>query len=168
MSGGSAPTPPSPTASAQAEASAQLAGQMFQAQNAPILGYEDALTRGMFQPYETSLISGLSAQSAAQQASANQAIQSSTNPLAYQAHQMGMAGANARMGSLYGVNPSGYSYSDPNAFALPSLGMLPSLANVSSASRAIGSNLGSVNIGPGGNVQLMQPQNPQPLYITGH
>lgn len=130
---------------------------MFQAENAPVLGYEDAITRSLFQPYETQLLSSLSARSAAQQASANQAIESATNPQAYQARQMAMAGANARMGSLYGVSPHGYHYSDPNAFALPATGMLPSLSSVSPLAQAIAQNLGSVKIGSGGQVSILPP-----------
>lgn len=157
MSSGSAPTPPSPTASAQAEASAQLAGQMFQAENAPVLGYEDALTRTLYQPYETQLLNSLSARSAAQQASANQAIQYATNPQAYQAHQMAMQGANARLAALYGVNPGQYRYRDSGAFALPSAGMLPQLSSVAGLSNTIGSQLGSVAIGPSGQVNMISP-----------
>ena len=165
MSGGSAPQPPSPTESAQAQASSQLAGEMFQAQNAPMLAYEDAITRGQFQPYETSLLSGLSARSAAQGASANQAIEYNTNPQAYQGRQMAMQGANARMGSLYGVNPNQYSYQDNSAFGVPSTSQLPDFNSVAAMSRAIGSNLGSVNIGKGGDVTPLPARNPIPFYL---
>jgi hypothetical protein len=165
MGGGSQPQPPSPTESAQAQASSQLAGEMFQAQNAPQLAYEDALVRSQFQPFETSLLSGLSARSAAQGASANQAIQYNTNPQAYQGRQMAMQGANARMGSLYGVDPNQYSYKDDSAFGMPSTSQLPDFNSVAAMSRAFGSNLGSVNIGSGGAVTPMAPKNPIPFYL---
>jgi hypothetical protein len=165
MGGGSQPQPPSPTESAQAQASSQLAGEMFQAQNAPVLAYEDAATRSMFQPYETQLLSALSARSAAQGASANQAIEYNTNPQAYQGRQMAMQGANARMGSLYGVDPNQYSYQDNSAFATPSTAQLPDFNSAAAMSRAIGSNLGSVNIGSGGDVTQMAPKNPLPFYL---
>ena len=157
MSGGSAPTPPSPTQSAQAQASSQLAGQMFQAENAPVLGYEDALTRSLYQPYETQLLGATSANSAMQQAQANQAIQYQTNPQAYQGRQMAMAGANARVGNLYGVNPSQYTFSAPGAFQMPSTSMLPNLSSVSAMDQAIAKELGSVRIGGSGNVSLLPP-----------
>ena len=157
MSSGSQPTPPSPTQSAQAQASSQLAGQMFQAENQPVLGYEDALTRSMFSPYENNLASSLSANSALQAAQANQAIKYQADPALYQAQQMALQGANARMGALYGVNPSSYSYSSPGAFAYPSTSMLPSLGSVGASAQAIAKHLGSVNIGDRGQVTLLPP-----------
>lgn len=165
MSSGSQPTPPSPTQSAQAEASAQLAGQMFQAENAPVLGYENALTSGLLQPYANSVVNATSANSAMDQAQASQAIQAETNPQAYEEQQMRLQGTNARLGALYGVNPSSYGYSAPAAFQYPSLNQLPSLGSVGLASRQIASNLGSVSIGNGGQVGLIQPGNPQPLNV---
>ena len=157
MSGGSAPTPPSPTESAQAQASSQLAGQMFQAENQPVLGYEDALTRGLYQPYETQLLSATSANSAMQQAQANQAIEYQTDPQRYEGQQMAMAGANARMANLYGVNPSQYTFSAPQAFQMPSQSMLPNLSSVSAMDQAIARQLGSVQIGGNGEVSLLPP-----------
>lgn len=164
MSGGSQPTPPSPTESAQANAQSQLAGQQFQAENAPILAYEDAITRGTFQPYETALVNAETARSSANQAAANRAIQYQTDPQAYQAREMALQGANNRMGALYGVNPSDYSFSAPGAFQLPSASGLD-LSQIGNLSRAIASQLGSVHIGTGGINQLMPASNPQNIQI---
>src|SRR6266478_260824 len=143
--GGSAPQPPSPTESAQAEASAQLAGQMFQAANAPTMAYEDAVTRGLIQPYESQLESALAARSAYQ-----------TDPQAYQTRQMGLHATNARMAHLYG---------DTSAYTPDSLGIklpdratqLPTLDYVNQLSRMIAPMLSSVNIDRGGNVSLLSP-----------
>src|SRR6266436_5369040 len=150
MGGGEAPTPPSPTQSAQAQAQSQLAGQQFQAMNAPVLAAQDATNRGMFSPYETQLQSALQAQSARTQARANRAIQSETDPQAYAAREMAMRGANDRVGRLYGVDPNSFSYSNERAFQVPPSSSLPSMEEISALARMFGSNLGSVRINQGG------------------
>jgi hypothetical protein len=149
MSFGSQPTPPSPTESAQAQASSQLAGQMFQARNQPLLGYEDAVTRAMLQPYTQQLQDALTARSAYNQAKANRYIQSQTNPA-------GVA-ASGRVAQLYGITPAQQtaSYFDPSVFNINSGGVqLPSLNDVSDISKRIGGSLGRVAIGGGGDVQI--------------
>lgn len=160
MGGGEAPKPPSPIESAQAQAQSQQAGQQFQALNAPILAAEDAANRGMFSPYETQLQSALQAQSARTAARANQSIQSETDPQAYQARQMAMQGANARVGRLYGADPSAFSYNDPRAFQVPSTSSIPDMATISALARMFGSNLGSVTVNKDGTNTLMPAQHP--------
>src|SRR5258708_30612918 len=158
MSGGKQPPPPSPTESAQAQASSQLAGQMFQAENAPILGDQDAITRSAISPYESSLQTALANKSALSTAQANRAIQFQTDPQAYQGREMSLQGANNRVASLYGVSPGQYSYTAPQAFDVPRAGSsLPDLGSISNLARTIASGLGSVNIQPGGNVTPQFP-----------
>jgi len=140
--GGSAPQPPSPTESAQAEASAQLAGQMFQAANAPTMGYEDAIIRGLIQPYETQLSSALAARSA-----------QNTDPQAYQARQMALKNTNARMAHLYG-DSSLYTPESVGS-TMPSQKMLPSLDYITQLSKMIAPTLSSVSIDRSGNVNLL-------------
>ncbi len=144
--GGSAPQPPSPTESAQAQASAQLAGQMFQSANAPTLAYEDARTRGLIQPYESQLASALAAKSAY-----------NTDPRAYEARQMALQGSNARMGHLYDQQP-GLMTPENAGVRMPSQSMLPDLGYIQQLSRMIAPLLSSVSIDRSGNVGLLSPQ----------
>lgn len=142
--GGSAPQPPSPTESAQAEASAQLAGQMFQAANAPTMAYEDAVTRGLVQPYESQLQSALASRSAY-----------NTDPQAYQARQMALKNTNARMAHIYG-DTTQYTPESVGS-AMPDRSQLPSLDYINQLSRMIAPMLSSVSIDRGGNVNLLSP-----------
>jgi hypothetical protein len=147
MSSGSQPQPPSPTQSAQAEAASQLAGYMFNTQNNPIMGYQDAITRAMIQPYTSALQSALDARTAAHTAAANRAIQYQTDPQAYQAREMALQGANNTVGRLYGVDPSVYSFQAPNIYSLPATSGMPSLDTIAALSRQAAGKYGSVNVG---------------------
>jgi hypothetical protein len=144
-SGPTPPQPPSPTESAQAEASAQLAGQMFQAQNAPALAEEDALTRSMIQPYETKLQSAMANQSAYD-----------TDPQAYQSRQMSLGASNQRLGDLYGVSPGAYT-PQSQGVQMPSTSMLPDTSRIAQLQKMFAGLLSSVNIDRYGNVTPMSP-----------
>jgi hypothetical protein len=157
MSSGSQPTPPSPTQSAQAQASSQLAGEQFQAMNAPILALQDANVRSQVSPYESALATALGNRSALSTATANRAIQYQTDPQAYQGREMALQGANNRVASLYGVNPSQYSFTAPGAFNLPPSSQLPDLGTISALARQYAGQLGSVSINQGGPNSLQFP-----------
>jgi len=158
MTSGSQPKPPSPTESAQAQAGSELAGQMFQAENAPILAYEDAVVRSRISPYESALATALSNRSSMSNAEANRAIQYRTDPGAYQGREMALQGANNRVASLYGTNPNQYSFNAPSNFTVPSGGAsIPDLGSIADLARSIAGQLGSVNIQQGGNVTPQFP-----------
>jgi hypothetical protein len=130
----------------------QLAGYMMNTQNNPIMGYQDAVTRSMIQPYTSQLQSALDARTALQSAAANRSIQYQTDPQAYQAREMALQGANNTVGRLYGVNPSAYSFQAPNVYSLPSTSGMPSLASldtIAALSRQAAGKYGSVNVSGG-------------------
>ena len=144
MSTPSQPQPPSPQESAEAAVQAAQAGDVYQVANAPVQGYADLYTQAMLDPARAQLQSAVAAQSALQGAQAQQAIQSQVDPMAYQIRQMNLKAASSRLGQLYGLDPSAFSYTAPAAFATPTPAALPSLQSLASGGQAIGQQLANV------------------------
>jgi hypothetical protein len=125
------PEPPSPREAAQAAVSAAQAGDIYQIANAPIQGYADLYTQAMLGPARMQLQQSLANQAALSGAMAQQAVQSQTDPMAYQIRQMNLKAASSRLGQLYSMDPTAFSYKAPAAFATPTAAALPSLAQLS-------------------------------------
>jgi hypothetical protein len=175
-----APSPPSPREAAQAAVEAAQAGDIYQTANAPIAGYADLYTQAMLGPARMQLQQGLANQAALSGAMAQQAVQSQVDPMAYSMRQMGLKAASSRLGQLYGMDPSAFSYRAPAAFGTPTAASLPSLRELGTSGAAIASKLAPVYF-KGGDPTLGGAPNPsfavyggltgpttrQPTYLTG-
>jgi hypothetical protein len=154
MSSPSAPQPPTPAESAQAAVQATLAGDEYQTLNAPLQGYADLYLQSMLDPARAQLSSAINAQTALQGAQAQQAIQSQVDPLAYATRQMNLKAATSRLGQLYGMDPTAFSYTAPGAFATPTSAQIPAMSNIDALTKAVAQNMVPVSLGKGGNINI--------------
>jgi hypothetical protein len=174
---GAAPKTPDvvhPGEAAQAAMGTAGAGEAMSVANQPIEQYANLATTRALGPAEMQAQQAIANQAAYQGAQAQQDIQSRVDPMAYAQRQMRMQAANRRLGQLYNVDPTAYTYRAPNAYAMPTASSTPSLADLQKLGAAAASNLsmGSVDRS-GGNPQLIDPSNPQampvikqPTYLT--
>src|SRR5258708_11465290 len=79
-SSGSSASPPTPQQSAQAQAMAQAAGTKFNIATSPIEAYAEAMNQLQFNPIFQKVQGATSANSALQNAQANQETMAQTNP----------------------------------------------------------------------------------------
>jgi hypothetical protein len=162
MGSPSIPQPVQPGQSAQAAIGTAAAGEKESIANQPIDQYGNLVTTEQLGPAEMQTQQALANQAAYQGAAAQQAIQSATDPMAYAQRQMRMQAANQRLGQLYGVDPSAFTYSAPSAFAIPGTSATPSLSDLQKQGAAIASNLSTASVNSkGGNPVLNAPSNPQ-------
>lgn len=155
---GGSPKPPDvvkPGEAAQAAVGTAGAGEMMSIANQPVEQYSNLYTTSKLGPAETQTQTALANQAALQSAQGQQAIQSQVDPQAFAQRQMRMQAANKRLGQLYGVDPTAFSYSAPGAFAPGSVANVPSLSTLSQAGGIMAKdiNLASVNKA-GANPQL--------------
>lgn len=151
----SPPSPPSPQEAAQAALSATQAGDVYDVANAPIQGYADLYTQAMLGPARAQLQQGLINQQALQSAMAQQDIQSRVDPMAYATRQMNLKAATSRLGQLYGMDPSAFSYRQPSAYGTPTAAALPSLDTISGVPFA--SRLSTVTMNKSGAPSIYTP-----------
>lgn len=158
MSSPKPPSPPSPQESASASLQATLGGDEYQTLNAPLQGYADLYLQSMLDPARAQLSSAINAQTALQGAQAQQAIQSQVDPLAYATRQMNLKAATSRLGQLYGMNPSAFSYKAPGAFATPTSAQIPDISNVDALTQAIAGHMIPVSLDKSGGVNIGSAQ----------
>ena len=158
MSSPKPPSPPSPQESASAAVQATLAGDEYQTLNAPLQGYADLYLQSMLGPARAQLSSGLNAQTALQGAMAQKDIQSRVDPQAYAMRQMNLNAAQARLGSLYGMDPTAFSYRAPAAYATPTSGQIPPMSSIDALTKAVAQNMVPVSLDKGGNINIGQAQ----------
>jgi hypothetical protein len=151
------PSPPSPQESASAAVQATLAGDEYQTLNAPIQGYTDLYLQSLLGPARAQLSSGLAAQTALQGAMAQKDIQSRTDPQAYAIRQMNLNAAQSRLGSLYGMDPTAFSYRAPSAYATPTSAQIPPLSSIDALSRATAGAMVPVSLDKSGAINIGQP-----------
>jgi hypothetical protein len=151
------PSPPSPQESASAAVQATLAGDTYQTLNAPIQGYTDLYLQSLLGPTRAQLSSGLAAQTALQGAMAQKDIQSRVDPQAYAMRQMNLNAAQSRLGSLYGMDPSAFSYRAPSAYATPTGAQIPPISSIDALTRATAGSMVPVSLDKGGNINIGQP-----------
>jgi hypothetical protein len=125
--------------------------------NAPLAGYADLYLQSMLGPQRMQLQQGLASQAALQAAMAQKDIQSRVDPQVYAMRQMNLNAAQSRLGQLYGMDPSAFSYRAPAAYATPSSAQMPSLANIDALSKAVSGAYGTVTMGSGGKVYTKLP-----------
>jgi hypothetical protein len=156
------PEPPktySPAESAQAASTAQLAGQMFEGANKPILGYSDVFTRTQLDPILSQMQSGLSNRAALRGAQAQRDIQSQVDPMAFQQREARLDAANQRLAQVLGVPLEDYSYVAPeSAYAVPTAEDLPDLRDVGTRAHDITKYLSNISINKSGKVKIEKPK----------
>jgi hypothetical protein len=104
------------------------------------------------------------AQIQAQQSMSNRAALSGAqvDPQAYAQRQMRMQAANKRLGQLYGVDPTAFSYSAPGAYSMPTTSSSPDLATLRANAGAIASNISTASVNSSGaDPRLNAPGNPK-------
>jgi hypothetical protein len=164
-----------PGEAAQAAMGTAAAGEMMSVANQPVDIYGNLINTIAYGPAAMQAQTSLSGRAAKQAAQQQMDIQSSVDPQAYAQRQMRMNAANARLGKLYGVDPTAFAYQTPrSAYAMPGSGDLPDPTAMSRNARAIASNLsiGAVNKA-GGAPTLHAPSNIKamqypiaPSYLT--
>jgi hypothetical protein len=140
---------------------ATQAGDIYQLVNAPLTGYADLYTQSMLGPARMQLQQGLAARGALQAAMAQEDIQSRVDPQAYAIRQMNLRNASSRLGKLYGVDPSAFTYRAPAAYAIPSQGQIPNISDLTALSSALASNVSRVSLQRGGVPTISPPSSPQ-------
>jgi hypothetical protein len=157
------PKPPSPEEAARAAVMATQAGDIYQMVNAPLTGYADLYSQAMMGPARMQLQQGLAAQGGLQAAQAQEDIQSRVDPMAYAIRQMNLKSSSSRLGQLYGMDPSKFSYRSPAAYSIPSNAQMPNISNINALSNVLASNVSRVNLGRGGQTSVTSPTNPQTM-----
>jgi len=157
-----------PGEAAQAAMGTAGAGEMMSVANQPVEQYGNLLTTEALGPAQMQTQQSLANQAALSGAQAQRDIQSRVDPQAYAQREMRMQAANKRLGQLYGVDPTGYSFSAPSAYAIPGTADTPALRQLVANAQAVASNLsiGSVNKA-GADPRLAGPKNQKDiLYPT--
>ena len=120
------PDPVTPGEAAQAAMGTAAAGEMMSVANQPVDQYGNLVNTISLGPAAMQAQQALAGRAAKLGAQQQMDIQSSVDPQAYAQRQMRMNAANARLGKLYGVNPTAYSYNAPsNTYKVPGTGDLP-------------------------------------------
>jgi hypothetical protein len=134
---------------------------MMSMANQPVEQYGNLYTSGQLGPAEMQTQTALANQGAYQGAAGQKDIQSRLDPQAYAQREMRMQAANTRLGRLYGVDPTAFSFRAPGAYQVSGTTNLPSLPDLASAGQAIAGNIstGSVDAS-GANPQLIAPTSP--------
>ena len=149
-----------PGEAAQAAMGTAAAGEQMAIANQPLEEYGNLMTTEQLGPAQMQTQQALANQAAYQGALAQRDIQSRVDPQAYAQREMRMQSANKRLGDLYGVDPKGYSFSAPQAYAVPGMDASPSMDQLQQLGAAVASRLsvGSVNKA-GADPQLLAPSN---------
>ena len=153
-----------PGEAAQAAMGTAAAGEQMSIANQPVEQYGNLMTTEQLGPAQMQTQQALANQAAYQGALAQRDIQSRVDPAAYAQREMRMQAANTRLGDLYNVNPKAYSFSAPQAYAIPGTADSPSLDDLQKLGSAVASRLsvGSVNKA-GADPRLLAPNNVVPL-----
>jgi hypothetical protein len=132
--------------------------------NQPIEQYSQLATTEQLGPAQAQTQQALANQAAYQSASAQRDIQSRVDPQAYAQREMRMQAANKRLGQVYGVDPSAFTFRAPQAYQVPGSGATPSLADLQANAAAIASNVSTASVNrQGADPNLVSPSNPQGL-----
>ena len=165
--GGSQPQTVTPGEAAQASVGTAGAGEMMAIANQPIEQYSQLATTEQLGPAQMQAQQALANQGAYQSAMAQRDIQSRVDPQAYAAREMQMQAANKRLGQIYGVDPSAFTFRAPQAYQVPGSSATPSLADLQANANAIASNVSTASVNrQGADPNLVSPSNPQGLPQT--
>jgi hypothetical protein len=158
--GGSAPQPEviHPGEAAQAAVGTAGAGEMMSVANQPVEQYANLATTRALGPAEMQAQQALSGQAALQGAQQQKAVQSQVDPMAFAQREMRLKAATTRLGQLYGVDPTAFSYQAPGAFAMPQVSSIPGgLGALAGQSSAIASNLATAGVDRSGTNPTLVP-----------
>jgi hypothetical protein len=126
MGGQKTPEVVHPGEAAQAAMGTAAAGEMMSVANQPIDQYGNLLNTISLGPAAMQTQQALAGRAAKLGAQQQMDIQSSVDPQAYASRQMRMNATNARLGRLYGVDPTAFKYATPaDTYAVPGSGDLP-------------------------------------------
>jgi hypothetical protein len=158
--GSSKPDVIHPGEAAQAAVGTAGAGEMMAMANQPIEQYSQLATTEQLGPAQAQTQQALANQAAYQSAAAQRDIQSRVDPQAYAQREMRMQAANKRLGQVYGVDPSAFTFRAPQAYAVPGSSASPSLADLQANAAAIASNVSTAGVNQqGANPYLNAPAN---------
>lgn len=147
-----------PGESAQAAMGVAAGGEMMSVANQPIDQYANLVNTMALGGPSMQTQQALAGRAARQGAQQQMDIQSSVDPQAYAARQMRMNAANARLGKLYGVDPTAFKYAAPsNTYAIPGTGDLPDPIALAANARAIGRNLSTASVNKAGANPVLNP-----------
>lgn len=155
--GGGKPEVIHPGEAAQAAVGTQGAGEMMSMANQPVEQYGNLVTTQALGPAMQQTQGALQNQAAYQSAAGQRAIQSSIDPMAYAQREMRLQAATDRLGQLYGVNPSDYSFQAPGAYNVYGVSN-PSLSDVQKIGAGVASQLSTATVDKSGqNPRLIAP-----------
>lgn len=166
-----------PGEAAQAAMGTAAAGEMMSVANQPVDQYGNLLNTVQLGPAAMQAQQALAGRAAKLGAQQQMDIQSSVDPQAYAQRQMRMNAANARLGKLYGVDPTAYSYNTPSdTYKVPGTGDLPDPVAMARNAQALSGMLsvGQVNKAgadpvlsrPGASAMNAVPYAVAPSYLT--
>lgn len=160
MGSSKTPDPITPGESAQAAVGTAAAGEMMSVANQPIDQYGNLVNTMAMGPAAMQTQQALSGRAAKQAAQQQQDISSSVDPQAFAQRQMRMNAANARLGKLYGVDPTAFKYATPsNTYSMPSAGQLPDLNELQNNAAAIASRLSTAAVNKQGTDPVLKGPN---------
>jgi len=153
------PEPVTPGEAAQAAVGTAGAGEMMAIANQPIEQYAQLYSTEALGPAQIQTQQALANQAAYQAAQAQRDIQSRVDPEAYAQREMRLSAANKRLGQLYGVDPSAFTFRAPGAYAVPGAEATPDLATLRGAASDIAANLATASVNKaGGDPRLNVPE----------
>ena len=147
-----------PGEAAQAAMGTAAAGEMMSVANQPVDQYGNLINTISLGPAAMQVQQALAGRAAKQGAQQQMDIQSSVDPQAYAQRQMRMNADNARLGKLYGVDPTAYRYNTPgNTYSLPGSADIPDPVALARNARAIASNLSVGAVNKSGTDPVLHP-----------
>ena len=160
MGSSKTPDPVTPGESAQAAVGTAAAGEMMSVANQPVDQFGNLVNTMALGPAQMQTQTALSGRAAKQSAQQQMDIQSSVDPQAYAQRQMRMNAANARLGKLYGVDPTAFAYSTPSdTYSVPRPSDLPDLGQLQANAQAIASRLSTAGVNKQGTDPVLKPPN---------
>lgn len=140
-------SPPTPQDSAQAQAMAQAAGTKFNIATSPIQAYAEAMNQLQFNPIFQKVQGATSANSALQNAQANQETMAQTNPYGTAGGMNFSRAAGNRISDIFGqAYAPGLTPSDTSqAFVYPDQSKLPNLADLQRQSQMLGKAIPNIS-----------------------
>jgi hypothetical protein len=160
MGGSKQPDVVHPGEAAQAAMGTAAAGEMMSVANQPVDIYGNLINTIAYGPAAMQAQQALAGRAAKQGAQQQMDIQSSVDPQAYASRQMRMNATNARLGRLYGVDPTAFKYATPaSTYAIPGTADLPDVTALSRNARAIASNLSTGAVNKAGTNPVLHPPN---------
>lgn len=155
-----------PGEAAQAAMGTAAAGEMMSVANQPVDQYGNLINTISLGPAAMQTQQALAGRAAKQGAQQQMDIQSSVDPQAYAQRQMRMNAANARLGKLYGVDPTAFAYNTPsNTYAVPGSQDLPDPVALARNAQSLSGMLSVGAVNKSGTNPVLHPS--QASAMTG-